>query len=206
VDSRSRAFIYIRTDDQHAVLSHLERYLRGWDFRSWERLPDGYVGRSGTELRELYVRGAQPDSPWVVLAVEDLQNVLQVAYALSSGLGTTPVLASRRFTYGDWHLKAYLGRDCILKVGDDPDHELAWVGPPLSEDKIGELTDTLGGDAAFTGFLKDVLQNRHNPLDLIKGLRLPRLNYGFIEIRAGESAEWSYRLWIHERSPLNSVS
>lgn len=200
--SRSRALILVRTADAGAVLAALGAYLRKWDFRPRDALPPGYRGAAGQEVRELYWRPADATCPWTVLAIADLQNALHTAYALATALPKLPVLVSRAYRGGDWQLKVYHDKDCVLKVGDDPDHELAWVGRKLEADGIPALAQLLGGGAAFVQFLGDVLGGRPDPSDLEVGLSLPSLAVGFDEVRAQSLPGWTYGLYVHRTSPL----
>lgn len=199
--TRSRAHIFVRTPDSDVVVSALDRHLRRWDYGRVDSIPAGYAGRRGREVREIYHRSG---SPWSTLAVEDLSELLATAYALCKALPGTCVLASRAYKYGEWQLKVYEDRDCILKVGDDPDHELAWVGRPLDEERLPEVAGKLGGGAAIEAFLRDVIAGRPRPEGLSASLGLPPLSVGFPELAADASVRegWTYAAWVHADSPL----
>lgn len=199
---RSRAMVFARTSDARAVVAALGAWLRKWDFVARDDLPAGHGGVSGEEVRELFWHPADARSPWTALAVEDLQNAFFAGYALARALPKVPVLATRDYGYGEWQVKAYLERDCILKVGDDPDHELAWVGAPLDAERIPIVTSQLGGTGVFEHFLRDALDGGADPRDLEAGLRLPSLHHGFREIREAGSAGWTYVAFVHRSSRL----
>ena len=107
--SRSRAFVYVRSSDSNSVLASLSRLHRRWDFQRKDVALTDYRPVSGHEVRALYWRAADPETGWMAMALEDLQNVFETAYALSKQLQAVPVVASRAYQHGDWELKGYIG-------------------------------------------------------------------------------------------------
>ena len=196
---RSRAHVFVRSVDGLGVLSRLDRSLRKWRFKRYDDLPADYRSSGATELRELYwcVEGA-----WTCIALEDIENTFHTAYDLCKSDPKVPVLASLAYKYGDWHVKAYHEKDCVLKVGDGPDHELSWPAARLSPDIFDRVTTLLSGNEAFRGFLEDALSGRPDPSDLQDGLALPSLSTGFAELRASGRDGWTYAAWAHQSSPL----
>ncbi len=198
--SRSRAFVYVRSSDSNSVLASLSRLHRRWDFQRKDVALTDYRPVSGHEVRALYWRAADPETGWMAMALEDLQNVFETAYALSKQLEAVPVVASRAYQHGDWELKGYIGSECILKVGDDPDHELAWVGPRLRAEAIPEVVSKLGGAVALESFLNDALHGTHRPASFESWLGVPPLRQGFDEIHREAKSEWTFASWAHESS------
>ena len=198
--SRSRAFVYVRASDSNRVLASLSRLLGRWEFQRTDVALTDYRPVSGHEVCALYWRPADPETGWMALALEDLQNVFETAYALSKQLESIPVVASRTYQYGDWEIKGYIGSECILKVGNDPDHELAWVGPRLRAEAISEMVSKLGGADALESFLNDALNGNHRPASFENWLGIPPLRQGFEEIRGEAPSEWTFASWAHASS------
>ncbi len=199
---RSRAFIYVCAPLEE-VLAAQSSWLRRFGYRPRATpLPAGYQGTSGVELRELIVRESTAAEGFHTLAVEDVQNVLFFAYALSQAMPKAAVLVSRAYKYGDWCFKAYLDRDCLVKVGDDPDHELSWLTLPLTPDRVAEVAGKLAPrNAAFERFLGSVAKGQAEPEALRSALELPPLTEGFAELRDRGSAG-RYVLFVASDSPL----
>ncbi len=197
--TRSRAHIFVRTADERAVISALDRWFRTWKYRRRDSIPAGCPGGRHEEVREWYVcsRGG-----WTILAPEDISEALKIAYAIHKADPKAPAVVSRAYKHGDWQLKAYHDRDLVFKIGDDPDHELAWVGRPLEAEGVGAAVTLFGGNAAFETFLQDLLAGRPDPRDLVDGLDLPPLSVGFHELASAPDG-WTYAVWVHESSPLN---
>ena len=196
--SRSRAHIFVRTDDHAAVVRAVHNELRRWDYRSVAEIPSWYEGARGTEVRELYLRVS---GGWTVLLPEDLTDVFKTAYCVSVAMPQIPVVASRVYRHCDWDLKIYHDRDCLVKIGPDPDHELAWVGRGLEPDGVAAMSELLGGNPTFTDFLEDVLTERARPDDLVNGLGLLPLTQGFSEV-ADRPEGWTYYAWAHRDAGL----
>ena len=198
--SRSRAFVYVRGTDEPAVLAGLSRLMRRWDFVRQDVRLDDYRSVSGHEIRALYSQSSSEESGWTTLAVEDLQNALETAYALSKTLENSPVIVSRAYQYGDWQLKGYVGAECVMKLGDDPDHELAWVGPKLTQERIPRVVEQLGVEPKFGAFLQAALMGEGGPDAFAKTLNLPSMREGFSELHSQSSPNWTFASWIHQSS------
>ncbi len=198
--SRSRAFVYVRGTDESAVLAGLSRLMRRWDFVRQDVRLDDYGAVSGHEVRALYSYSSPEGAGWTTLAVEDLQNALETAYQLSKMLENAPVIVSRAYQYGDWELKGYVGAECVMKLGDDPDHELAWVGPKLTTERIPRVVEQLGVEPQFAGFLQSALMGEGGPDAFAKVLNLPSMREGFAELHSQSLPDWTFASWVHESS------
>ena len=197
---RSRAFLFVK-DSAATVLTRLGRHLARWGFAPLDRLPAGY--RPGSqEVRQLWWRGPSEACAWTCLAIADIENTFSTAYALARSAPEVPVLASRAYVGGTWQLKAYHMEDCVVKVGDDPDHELAWIGLPLDRESVPRVAAILGGGSATSAFLEGVVDGRPAPEELVAALALPPLDIGFDELSAGPGAGWRRAMWVHRSSPL----
>jgi hypothetical protein len=198
--AESRAQIAVLTADASAVLSSIDHELRRWRFTPRDALPAEYPGQSGTETRELLWRGADASCPWTTLLVEDFQNAFETGYVIARALPDCPVVVSRFYAFDVWQFKVYSGRDCLLRVGDDADHELKWLPAPLAADKIPGLTTLLKGGSEFEAFLSDVIAGRPEPTAVERGLSQRPHSLRFS--RDGIDG-WQYRAWVHADSPLN---
>ena len=125
------------------------------------------------------------------------------------------MVASRAYKYGDWALKIYHERDCILKVGDDADHELAWIGRPLEADGIAGMVALITGalstgplstesssteplsieNTALQAFLEASVSGAPDPRDLVDGLGLPTLDIGYAEFCETAADGWRHIAW-----------
>ena len=190
----------MKTADSSAVLAALGRYHGKWDFVPSQSIPE-HLKTSGSQVvRQLYWRAADTGCPWLTLAIDDLENAFSTGYALAKVLTDIPVLVVRSYVYGDLQLKVYLEKDCILKVGDDPDHELAWLPVPLEQDRVDKLREQLCAGPAFSTFLTDVLDGRVDYRGLERGLNLRSLAVGFSEIQQAGDSAWQYLAWVKSRS------
>jgi len=192
---RSRAHFFVRTANADEALAAVNKIHRKWDFRRQAEVPPRLVGAASDRLRQLYYKVS---GGWTAFAIDDLENVFDTAYRAAKLLPHAAVLASRAYKFGDWHLKLYRDKDCILKVGDDADHELAWLPTPLTKERIDELMQMTQAGPAFQDFLEDALEGRPNPSDLELGLGLPRLSVGFAELAAGANEGWTQTIWVKE--------
>jgi len=192
--------VYVRVNDGSVALTALSGLLRRWDFVRKDVVLDDYQALSGHEVRALYRRDPAANEQWTTLAIEDLQNAMEIAYGLSKSMGDVPVIVSRAYQYGDWELKGYLGEECVLKVGDDPDHELAWVGPKLTTERIPKVVEKLGVDAALSVFLQEALGGHCRPDMFANALNLPSMRQGFSEIHGQSLPQWTFASWVHESS------
>jgi len=192
--------VYVRWTDESAVLAGLSRLMRRWDFIRQDVRLDDYRAVSGHEIRALYIHSPPEGSGWMTLAVEDLQNVLETAYSLSKALEDVPVIVSRAYQYGDWELKGYVGAECVMKLGDDPDHELAWVGPKLTQERVPRVVEQLGVDSKFAGFLQTALMGEGGPDAFASALSLPSMREGFSELHSQSLPNWTFASWVHKSS------
>ncbi|MFT5435162.1 MAG: hypothetical protein ACI9OJ_005879, partial [Myxococcota bacterium] len=135
--SRTRCHLFVLGAAPHAVRRGLTQVYRGWGL---DESTPAARGHRGTDVHEVRLRAY---SGGTAVAVEDPTTLFELSYTLCKTLGDVPVVASRAFKFGDWALKIYDDRDCILKVGADPDSELAWIGRPLEADGIAPMLTRL---------------------------------------------------------------
>ena len=184
--------ISARTVDSAFVISALDAELRRWRF---ERCDEQHLPQGLTELRKLYWRGPDDTCPWTTLLVSDIQNVFETAYCLSKSLANIPVVASRTYSYELWQFKAYLGEECVLRVGDDADHELKWLPRPLEAERVQSLAQQLHGGLIFERFLRSLISGAPDRQACRQGLELSSLDQGFPQMAARPSAEWHFASW-----------
>ena len=145
------------------VIAALERHFRLWDFQRHRGARDQLLRQKPLERREFVALDA---GAWAGVYVEHLPEIYELAYMLTKLWPDTPIVASRSYTYGIWECKAYRDRDLLFKIGDDPDHELPWVGRPLDAERVAQVAALLGGEE-WRGFLSAVVQRRAMPSDLL---------------------------------------
>ena len=189
----SRGQIAVRTADSGLVLDAIDADLRRFRFRrrgpSAELSPADVVGARGAEVREamLTVHGA-----WTRLAVEDLESLYATAWGIHKATGV-PVIAARVFQYGTWQFKAYADNDLVLKVGEGPDTELAWVGRPLDSERLATVVQSLGGGDALLRFCRGVIRGEPEPSDLAAALGGPSPELDFRSLIGAPG--WQYVAW-----------
>lgn len=163
---RSYGQILVRTTEPSVVFGAIDDELRRFRFRrvgpSDALGPTDVAGVRGAETREYVVR---PCQGWTALIAEDLESLYATAWNLHRA-SRVPVVALRAFKYSPWQLKAYGDSDLVVKVGTDPDHELAWVGMPLTPDRVGIAAAALGGGPAITRFCTGAAHGRASLDDL----------------------------------------
>ena len=152
----SSGLIVVRGRDTGDLVSALERHFSYWGFRRHVADRASLKAQRPSELREFVSIGG---AGWNGVYVEHLPDLFEIGYALSKLWSSTPIIVSRAYTYGIWECKAYLDRDLLFKVGDDPDHELPWVGRPLDQESMPRVSQKLGNEQ-WRGFLEAVLAER----------------------------------------------
>lgn len=184
---RSFGQFLVRTTDVSAVVAAVDSDLRRFRFRrlgpSVDLGPKDALGARGAEVREAVLIALET---WTAVVVEDVEGVFGAAYSVHTAL-RLPVVASRAFKFGAWQMKAYVDRDLVVKVGDDPDRELPWVGNPLSADRVAEVAKSLGGGESWVRFCSGVTAGRpdHNELERAIGGASLRLVFQDVVERAG---------------------
>ena len=159
---RSVGVLVVRDRTVSELIGALDGYFRQWDFRRHQGVRAQLLAQRPAESRE-YV--SHDHGTWVGIHAEHLPDLFEVGYAISKKWSHTPIIVSRAYAHGYWDCKAYLDRDILMKVGDDPDHELPWVGRPLDEESLPGVVQKLGG-AYWRAFLEAVLRGRVRPRDL----------------------------------------
>ena len=110
-------------------------------------------------------------------------------------LANVPVVASRTYSYELLQFKAYLGQECLLRVGGDADHELKWLPRPLAAERVQSLAQQLNGDPVFERFLRSVISGLPDRQACQQGLTLPSLDMGFPQMSGESSGGWHFASW-----------
>ncbi len=189
--------------DAGAAVAAVDRALGRFGFRRHGPAPTSTLGPAqvpgarGAEVREFMV-GRVGD--WALFVAEDLESLFETAYAMHTG-AATPVIAAVRFG-PEWRAKAYLDRDLALKVGQDADRELSWVGFPLDVERAPAVARALG--RGFDGWVLEVARGRGDALGLDAALGASVTGLGFKQVLrdgasgaggVGVAGGWSYVAW-----------
>ena len=158
----STGLILVRGSSSAAVLQALGDYYRTWDFRGHRGSSAMLQSLAPRERREFV---AVTSGEWAGVYVEHLPEIFELGYVCTKRWSSVPVIASRLYAYDLWECKAYLDRELLFKVGEDPDHELPWVGRPLDKERLLEVASQLGAQE-WGGFLSSVLARRAAPEQL----------------------------------------
>ncbi|MEC8025398.1 MAG: hypothetical protein VX223_15830 [Myxococcota bacterium] len=165
---RSAGLIMVRDRSFAQLAAAIDSHFRFWGFVRHSGDQNQLAAMHPAERREFI--GVEA-GVWVGVRVEHLTDLFELGYSLSKHWPDHLVFASRLYSYGLWEFKAYLDRDLQFKVGDDPDHELPWVGRPLDAERKIHVQKHLPGPI-WSDFLDKVIDDSVVPNDLLRSLKV----------------------------------